>query len=473
MSSPARQLLALISTSLSTLENTCAEKGFNIPDLHAAFDPASEAFRADPVAGEAANVLGAAALQLAAIFLPPHVSLYHNVSGYVRSAATRVCIESNVTEILREGGPNGVHVNDIAAKNGLDPRKIGRFLRILANHHIYREIKPNVFTNTRISSMLDTLKPTAELFAHPEQKHENTPGLTAMTCHHLDEGYKSAAYTWETVSDPNTTDDTTDSPLSRWTGRKETVWDFYQRPENLDKYKRFNIGMHGVKALQPSDVCLKAFDWKSLAKGSVVVDVGGGLGTACLPVAREYPDLQIIVQDLPTVIENAKELWQKENPGALESGRVKLEAHDFFQPQPHRGADVFLLKQVLHDWPDASCVPILRHLREAASPTTKLVIMDILIPFACHDPGAHLGREIPGAVPKEAPPPLLANYGAVNELAYNADLTMLIFANAQERTVVEMDDLLRRTGWELTVVHRRNEDNTFSQSMEAIPVEKL
>lgn len=38
-------------------------------------------------------------------------------------------------------------------------------MRILAGHHIYREITPDVFTNTRISSMLDTLKPSKEVIA--------------------------------------------------------------------------------------------------------------------------------------------------------------------------------------------------------------------------------------------------------------------------------------------------------------------
>ncbi|KAJ3483198.1 hypothetical protein NLJ89_g12083 [Agrocybe chaxingu] len=91
MSSPARQLLKLLSTSLTTFEKVCAEKHFEIPDLNAPFHPASEAFRSDPVAGEAANVLGAAALQLAAIFVPPQISLYHMVGGiYSSSGLSRV-----------------------------------------------------------------------------------------------------------------------------------------------------------------------------------------------------------------------------------------------------------------------------------------------------------------------------------------------------------------------------------------------
>lgn len=36
---------------------------------------------------------------------------------------------------------------------------------MLATNHIYRELEPDVFTNNRISSMMDTLKPTKDLFA--------------------------------------------------------------------------------------------------------------------------------------------------------------------------------------------------------------------------------------------------------------------------------------------------------------------
>jgi len=51
--------------------------------------------------------------------------------------------------------------------------------------------------------------------------------------------------------------------------------------------------------------------------------------------------------------------------------------------------------------------------------------MESLMLFACHDPsGDEPGSGIPGAVPHEAPAPLLANYGAVNEMGYNADLAV-------------------------------------------------
>jgi ubiquinone/menaquinone biosynthesis C-methylase UbiE len=41
-----------------------------------------------------------------------------------------------------------------------------------------------------------------------------------------------------------------------------------------------------------------------LPNGSVVVDVGGGVGTSSLPLAEAYPNLEIVIQDRPPVVED-------------------------------------------------------------------------------------------------------------------------------------------------------------------------
>ena len=81
MPTQIRQLVDLLSKSLATLEAACAANGTEIPDLSESFHPDSEVFREDPAAAEAANIIGAAALQLAAIVIPPQMSLYHIVGG--------------------------------------------------------------------------------------------------------------------------------------------------------------------------------------------------------------------------------------------------------------------------------------------------------------------------------------------------------------------------------------------------------
>lgn len=36
-------------------------------------------------------------------------------------------------------------------------------MRVLVTNHIFREIAPDVFINNRVSSLMDTLKPVAEI----------------------------------------------------------------------------------------------------------------------------------------------------------------------------------------------------------------------------------------------------------------------------------------------------------------------
>ncbi|KAF8577508.1 S-adenosyl-L-methionine-dependent methyltransferase [Ramaria rubella] len=472
MSNLSRQLVDLITNSLNTLENVCVQKDLTIPDLYQPFHPSSEAFRADPQAAEAAAIISAAALQLEAIFTPPQVSLYHLVCGFCRSVALRVCLESNVTEILREGGPQGMHVNDIAAKNGQDPQKLSRFIHFLATHHIYREITPNVYTNTRISSLMDTLKPSAEIIKDPAHKHDNTLGLTALMSHHLDEVFKAAAYGWETLADPKTvkSDEIDETAFSRSIKSKESICKFYARPEESFRYSRFSLGMKGVAAFQPKDAILSAFEWDSLPYGSVIIDVGGGIGTASLPIARDYPDLKLVIQDLPDVINDAKKHWNETMSDAVKSGRVKLQAHSFFEPQPESNASIYLLKQITHDWADKYCIKFLTRLRESAMPSTKLLLLDSIMPYSCHDPAADSNSRIPGIVSHEAPAPLLANFGAVNETIYNADINMFILSNSQERTTGELENLLKKSGWKMTMIRRQPGDSTFLQSIEAVPI---
>ena len=87
---------------------------------------------------------------------------------------------------------------------------------------------------------------------------------------------------------------------------------------------------------------------------------------------------------------------------------------------------MFVLKHILHDWPDALCIKILSHLRQAANADTKLIILEVIIPYLCNTSAAGstpdlesdfgLGNNI--VVPGLS----LPNFGAANELCYSVDL---------------------------------------------------
>ncbi|ESK86937.1 hypothetical protein Moror_3379 [Moniliophthora roreri MCA 2997] len=470
-STQVQHLLQLLTDSVCSLNEICASNDTRIPDLNEPYHPASEAFRANPDAQRAAAIISAAASQLQAIFSPPQVSLYHVAAGTFRSAALRVCIEGHVTEILREAGPEGLHVNQIAAINGLDAKKLARFLRYLASLHVYTELAPDM--NFLPSKLLPhvPIQPLANQKSSPERKHENTSGFPALVSSHLDEVAKAAIYSWEAMSDPEMGHSTKNNatPLNKAFGTENlTYFGFLQDPRQSARHQRFAVAMEGVTMFQP-DLFAQAYDWKSLPAGSVVVDVGGGVGTVSLALAEEFPDINIVVQDLPSIVEKGHKVWSTRQPEALKSGRVVLQAHDFFTEQPQKDASVFLVKHVLHNWSDEDCQKMLSRLRDAARPDTKLLVLEIIMPYVCHQDTQGKKSVIPGATPREAPKPLLANFGSVNEFAYVLDMLVFSLCNSEERTIDQFDELFRKSGWKLTKVHRVSEDLSMWQSIEAVP----
>jgi hypothetical protein len=79
-----------------------------------------------------------------------------------------------------------------------------------------------------------------------------------------------------------------------------------------------------------------------------------------------------------------------------------------------------MMRFVLHDWSDEYCVKILRHLRDAASSETQLVIVDYIVSYACSLP--EQTYHIPGIVQSSFPSPLLPNHGMASALLYFIDM---------------------------------------------------
>lgn len=87
------------------------------------------------------------------------------------------------------------------------------------------------------------------------------------------------------------------------------------------------------------------------------------------------PTINCIVEDSPDVVVQGQEGL----PADLR-GRISFQAHDFFQEQPVKGADVYLLRLVLHDWSDKYSKMIIKALIPALKPGAKVVINDRVIP---------------------------------------------------------------------------------------------
>ena len=147
---------------------------------------------------------------------------------------------------------------------------------------------------------------------------------------------------------------------------------FWQAMRYMGRTEGFNI-KHLVSG----------FDWSQLSEGSTVVDVGGSLGHASIAIAVATKKPKCVVQDLPKIIEGAN---TEEVPEEVK-GRIDFMTHAFFSPQPIKGADVYLLRFIMHNYSDKYASKILKNIVPAMGKSSRLIIMDGVMPA-------------PGSVPK-------------------------------------------------------------------------
>jgi ubiquinone/menaquinone biosynthesis C-methylase UbiE len=170
-----------------------------------------------------------------------------------------------------------------------------------------------------------------------------------------------------------------------------------------------------------------AFPWSTITAGPVV-DVGGGSGHISIALARQFPTLHSIVQDISPI--QISQSQSHLDPKV--SSRISFVQHDFFSPQPVYAPppSAFLIRQVLHNYNDEDCIKILRNIvpaMERCAPGTPLLINDVVMPES-------------GEVTK---------FEEHNQR--QMDFCMLVIFGAKQRTVSEFSGLLKRADERLEV----------------------
>ena len=144
---------------------------------------------------------------------------------------------------------------------------------------------------------------------------------------------------------------------------------------NPAKAKRFASAM---KSFSSSDgmsasFVVKSFDWASIGDGTVV-DLGGSHGQLCIAVAESFPNLKFIVQELPRMVQSV----DKSAIPSTVADRIEFMEHDFFTPQSVK-ANVYVLRQVFHNYPDGHVIKILRQLIPALDPGARILVNDYVL----------------------------------------------------------------------------------------------
>jgi hypothetical protein len=223
--------------------------------------------------------------------------------------------------------------------------------------------------------------------------HEPTPGMVAHTAasKHLTHG---GARSWMQYS----TTDTLGSAfryldaIEKWGhgsqehdqcglqihyGTDKSMYEYYEENEEVRTNFSDLLTYASTMAAVSNTFIAAGYDWASLGEVTIV-DVAGSRGHSSVEIARSNPKAKIIVQDLPKIIDRARNPKTCVIPRDVQP-QITFMAHNFWDEQPV-SADVYFLRLIMHDWSDKYCIKILRPLVKAMKPGGRIIIMDEILP---------------------------------------------------------------------------------------------
>jgi ubiquinone/menaquinone biosynthesis C-methylase UbiE len=269
----------------------------------------------------------------------------HLLDGMMRSQAIYTAAKLDLADRLGDGMKS---ISQLAQEVHMHEASLHRLLRALARIGIFAEEEPYTFTNTELSSLLRV--------DHPDSLRETA------CIQGSDVFWKS----WGLL-DYSTK---TDKQAFGYTFRKN-MWSYLF--SHSDEEEQFQWAMASIT--QHENVMIPQvydFSFKNVA------DIGGGHGQLLTSILTSYSHAYGILFDTANVIEQAQEYL---SPELRE--RIMSVPGNFFEQVPI-GADIYLLKNILHDWPDEECLTILQNCRRAMKPDGKVLVIERVMPQSTH-----------------------------------------------------------------------------------------
>lgn len=314
---------------------------------------------------------------------PLHAQMMQIATGHMRTQAIVTAARLGVADRLREGPKSSA---ELAKEVGAHPRSLYRLLRALAGMGIFAEDAEGRFALTPLGETLRSDTPNSVLAAillGGSDFHWNSWS-------NLTRSVRTGQCAFEHVHQMRFFDYLTQHPDAAATF---DAW--MTRSTELDLPTLLESCRFG--------------DCK------IVADVGGGHGILLAAILARHPHLRGILFDLPHVVSSATALRD-----AALAGRCEVVGGDMFSRIP-AGADLYMLKCILHDWSDELSVQILKNCRAAMAGDGRLLVIEAIVP--------------PGNEP---------------HFSKTMDLNMLVLNHGgMERTAEEYRALLEAAGLEL------------------------
>ncbi len=310
------------------------------------------------------------------------------VNGYRGFQAVVAACELKIPDLLAAGPKSAA---EIARATQTHEPSLRSLMRGLCAWEVFSEGPDGTFAATELSDRL----------------RSDQPGLRNLALMLNGEGYQAWANLMYTLR-------TGGNAFVHTFGK--TSWEV--SADDPERAARFNAAM--VESTErAAGAFVAAYD---LAGVRTVVDVGGGNGALLSVLLRAKPGLRGVLFDLRQGLTGAREKLEADGV----ADRVTLVQGDFFESVPH-GADLYILKWIIHDWNDDRARSILQVCQRSMSDQARLVLMERTIPERT-----------------DASPLSLD--------ATMADLHMRVVLGGQERTTDEYRELLASAGLRMTRV---------------------
>jgi hypothetical protein len=306
------------------------------------------------------------------------------IQGSVITQAIHVAAKLGIADVL---GAGPLSSDEIAMRVGADPEATYRLLRTLSGYSIFAERADSRF---ELTPMADALRDNAP---------DSMRSVAVMMGHPLlweDWGYLiNSIRTGEA-----------NLPVLRGMGAFEFL------TANPEYATVFFQGMGNLSGTE-TDPILAAYDFSRFRK---IVDVGGGRGTLLAGILAQASSAQGVLYDGTFATAGAGPVLQD----AGVAGRCTIENGGYFDALP-AGADAYVLKHILHDFPESECLAILKNVRDAIAPDGTMLVIEYVL-------GGNNDRHIGNII----------------------DLWLLLLLGAKERTLPQYSDLFAKGGFKLT-----------------------
>lgn len=280
-------------------------------------------------------------LKTAEKMLPASYVMLEEASKIWKVKAIEIAANLNIAEHLKDGPQK---IEKLAALTDSDASALYRVLRALAGEGIFKELPGRVFKNTRLSKAISGQKESIKYFA----------------MHHIGET------NWQLTGDMH---------YCVRTGKNAFDHKFSTSPfEYLEKHPEentiFNKAMTETAELSGSIMV----DSYPFGQYKTIVDIGGGQGLLLAQILIENPDSVGVLVDQPHVVNTAMVNLKRNK---IED-RCTIVPGSFFEKIPGNG-DLYIMKNILHDWDDEVSVRILKNICNYMPEHSRLLIIETII----------------------------------------------------------------------------------------------